>query len=136
MNGRTYTPELKAQVIADWLAGSSQLSLVRRYNVPRATIQRWTLAYERALPVTKADEREELGALIYEFLIVGFRALIAQARAAGQPEFAARCDESWHQRFGTLADKVLIVAGAVQRGGRAIELADSSSDRASEEESP
>ena len=119
---RTYTHELKAQVIAEWLQGGSYSGLALRYNVPRSTVQRWTQVYERTLPVPKKADREELGALIYEFLILGFKALIAHARAAASPEFAGKADEAWHQRFGTFADKLLIVAGAVQRGQGPIEL--------------
>ena len=113
---KSYSPKLRAQVVAEWQQGISYSALAQRHGVPRSTVQGWTRTVARTLPIPQKELRDELGELIYEFLRAGFTALIAQARAAGEPAFAATADDAWHQRFGVLADKIILVAGAVQRG--------------------
>ncbi len=54
---RTYSPELKTQVIAEWKAGSSLDSLAKAHTMPKATVQAWTSHLER-VPVSIAKRPE------------------------------------------------------------------------------
>lgn len=114
---QSYPPELKAQVIADFQLGASKSALSKKYNVPRTTVIDWVTSHEPPIPtVTDIQKRDELGVLVYEYLATGLRALIAQARAMGDPEWFKGQGETAHQLHGTLADKLVIIFAGVERG--------------------
>lgn len=110
----SYPPEVKAQVIADRLLGMSLAQLAKKYEVPKATVQHWV--NDRPVSRVEIPQKDDLGALVYEYLSTGLQALIAQARAMGDPEWFKRQGPTAHYIHGTLADKLVIVLGGIERG--------------------
>ena len=53
---KTYTPELKAQVIANWMAGASLPQLAKMFAMPMSTAQGWVKGRTRVMLVTKKEE--------------------------------------------------------------------------------
>ena len=113
----TYAPELKAQVIAAFQMGASKSALARQFKVPRTTVIDWLEHVEPTVPtVTDAQKREELGGLVYDYLSAGLQALIAQAGAMGDTEWFKKQGPSTYLIHGTLADKLVVIFGGVERG--------------------
>ena len=111
----TYSPELKAQVIAEWLAGASQNSLAKKYSVPRPTIVTWTRQQARQVLIPETDMRERFGRLVFETAMHTFEALDAHVRAAASPEFAGTV-EGWTTRVNELTKTAIALGAAIQRG--------------------
>jgi hypothetical protein len=116
MTNRTYGPEIKAQVIAEFALTGNKSALARKYGVPRQTVITWLKETEPPLSAMTGSQKEDLGALVYEYLAAGLHALIAQARAMGDPEWFKGQGATAHQIHGTLADKLVIVFGGIERG--------------------
>lgn len=113
---RTYSNELRAQVIAEWQLGASLHSLSVKHDIPMSTVKGWLDRVERTVAVPQKDQREELGRLVYDYLAAGLEALIAQARAMADPEWFKGQGGSHHLIHGVLADKLVIIFGGVERG--------------------
>ena len=116
---KTYSPELKAQVIGEWQLGTPKAAIARKFNVSRAYVQQVT----RDLPkmaVLSSEKREDLGALIFDYIGAALRALTVQADLAGDREWlkAWLKDDpaaGFHQLHGTIADKVISVVAGIHR---------------------
>ena len=102
-------------MIAEATLGASVKSLARKYKMPEATVRYWRNT-ANAQPVIAPQKREDLGELVYEYLAAGLKALIAQARVMGDPEWFKGQGETAHYLHGTLADKLVIIFGGVERG--------------------
>ncbi len=113
---QTYSDEIKAQVIAEWHLGAAVAALARKHKIPRSTVRAWTTGLTTTAPVVAIQKREDLGLLVYEYLATGLKALIAQAGAMGDTEWFKKQGESTYLIHGTLADKLVIVFGGVERG--------------------
>ncbi len=112
---RTYSPELKAQVIAEWNLGTAKNEIARKFDVPRGTVQQWTRGVDPAA-VLSPQKREDLGELVFDYLAAGLKALISQAITMGDPEWFKGQGATAHFIHGTLADKLVIIFQGVERG--------------------
>ncbi len=114
---QSYSTELKAQVLADAALGMSKSALSRKHHVPRTTVIDWVSSHEPPLPtVTDTLKREDLGELVYEYLVAGLKALSSQASVMGDPEWFKGQGETAHFIHGVLADKLVVIFGGVERG--------------------
>jgi hypothetical protein len=112
----SHQPQIKAQVIADFALGMNKSAIARKHGVPRQTVMTWLKEVAPPISAVTGDKKEDLGALVYEYLTAGLQALIAQARAMGDPEWFKGQGPTAHQIHGTLADKLVIVFGGIERG--------------------
>ncbi len=94
----TYTPELKAQVIAGWLAGGSYNGLAKQYDVNKETVRTWVRGMHRGVPPKNEEELDELSDSL---VLAAFRACIA---VYGQFQ-----DKAWLSRQD--ADKLAVALG-------------------------
>ncbi len=113
---RTYTPELKAQVIAEWELGSSLGQLATKHTIPRATVQEWTRHHVRTAVIQQPDLREQLGFQVYNTMASLLQSLAAFARAAEQGAATGFETDGWIARLRELRDTTLILGGALERG--------------------
>ena len=122
----TYSPELKAQVIAEWMAGASLKQLALSYAVPKSTVQEWVKGHGRVavVPKNKEDDDRDLDSRAWGLVDGSFSAL---SRIHGVTQ-----DDAWLKRqnaadlaifAGVISDKLIRLLGAVQRP-------DSSADQA------
>ena len=111
-----YSDELKAQVIAEWLAGgTTQNKLAKKYQMPMSTLTTWTRLYPRSAPVANTDLEQAFAMSVYSRAMEALDALSAHLRAAAAPEFAGVI-EGWHDRMADLTRTVVTFGSAVQRG--------------------
>ena len=89
MSQTQYSREIRAQVIADLIAGGSVLSVAKLHGIPEATVRYWKNNTPNVAHL-RDEKRDELGALIYELLTENIRGLIAIAGLARDPEWARR----------------------------------------------
>ncbi len=115
MPNRTYSPELKAQVIAEWLGGATQNSLAKKYNLPRMTVVTWIRPFPRQVTIPELDLRQQFAVKVYQTALKHFDALDAHAGAATDAGFAGTL-EGWADRYGELAKVAIALGAAIQRG--------------------
>lgn len=109
-----YTAEQKAKVIADFVSGSSQLALVRKYNIPRSTIRQWTRGFG---PMATTEIKAKLDAEILKLTFTSIRTLRAILRHARNPEWLEKQSaQELGIFFGITADKLGAVLAAIERG--------------------
>ena len=89
-NGKTYTEEFKAQVLADWLlSGMSERAIAKKHGVSRASLVRWGLESTRAVDPQKQvsiDEiQEQIQRRLYKFIEDVADAASDQAYLRSQP---------------------------------------------------
>ena len=114
---QTYTDEMKAQVIADYALGLSKSAIAKKHNVSRTTVITWLANHERPVPtVSDAFQRDHLGQLVYDYLVTGFEALIAQHRIAADPEYLKGEGVALAEIYKALHGGVVSVAQAIERG--------------------
>ena len=111
---KDYTPEFKAQVLAEWQMGTSKNKLAIKYDIPRGTVQTWTRGAV-PLAVISTEKQHDIDALYTDFVAEALVALRTAARL-GQDETWLRSIPSreTYLWFGTLADKVLAALSAYQ----------------------
>lgn len=112
---RTYAPELKAQVIAEWLAGASSNALAKKHGIPRPTVAGWLHGESRQVTIPQPDLREAFGMSVYSRAMEALDALGAHLRAAARPEFAGTV-EGWSDRTEKLRQTVIALGSAIQAG--------------------
>ena len=102
---RTYSPDFKAQVIAEWMAGSPAKALARQHKMPESTVRVWTHGLARA-SVTP-ESKHDIDTLVTELVTVWLMGLQTVGRLS--------LDEAWVRTqsiegltawFGTTADKL------------------------------
>ena len=116
----TYSDELKAQVISEWMAGSSLNQLAATHSVPKPTVQHWVKGRERlVIPVSipKKDPMEpyDLDRMAVDLVDGSVRAVTAI--------FRVTADDVWLKRqnaadlavlAGVISDKLYRLLGAIQ----------------------
>ena len=116
---RIYSPELKAQVIAEWQLGTPKNEIARKLKIPRGTVQTWTRGEEQSAVISPL-KKEDLGEMVFDYLAAALRALTVQADLAGDREWL----KTWlkddpaaglHQLHGTIADKAIAVMAGIRR---------------------
>ena len=124
-----YDPRIKAKVIADYQVGTSQLALVRKYDIPRTTIRQWTKGLGQ--PLVTAEIKRQIDAEVVKLTFTAIRSLRAILRHARNPDWLQ--EQSAHDLgvfFGITADKLTAVLAAFERGQEiqdAIDAVESSS---------
>jgi transposase-like protein len=112
-NGREYTEETKAAVMAALLAGQSINHVANEYKIPRGTVASWSRNLPRNQTVS-IEKRERIGDLIIDNLEAELETTIAM-----QNVFT---DEKWLRRqraselavlYGVIKDKTMRVLEAL-----------------------
>jgi hypothetical protein len=114
--GVAHPQELRAQVVAAVLAGTTIMQAARQYGLSKQTISDWLQVDDvRTLRTQKIDD---LQTLIERYLEVGFRAMITQAEVLGDPEYCRRQEaDKLAIAHGVLGDKLAGVAATAQALG-------------------
>ncbi len=115
-NSRTYTQQQKSEVLAAILTGSSLLSVAEETGIPYSTIQRWSVTEPRKLGIVEhvEDEKEELGALVTEYIRESLRTLTVQARQFASPDWLQKQSANDVAILhGVMADKTIRVLSAI-----------------------
>lgn len=105
-NGRSYSEETKAAVMASLLTGQSVSSVAREYKIPKGTVSDWKRQAEGV--GSEPTQKREIGALLLDYLHTNLRTLKKQSET-----FA---DEKWLKLqsaselavlHGVIADKTI-----------------------------
>ena len=117
----TYSPEIKAKVIAEWQLGTPKSAIARKVGVSRGYVQQVTRGRE-SQALLSAEKQVDLGELVYELiaeLARGSRAIAVQLQdkgwLAGQPADALAIS------LGVAIDKMAGLIGAINRGRQDVE---------------
>ena len=112
----TYPAEVKAQVIADWMAGASLGQLVKTYEVKKPTIQTWVRNRERLAVQVSTPKREpyNLDKLAVDLVDGSGKALVAIFRLAEDTEWLRQQNAADLAIYaGVISDKLYRLLGAV-----------------------
>lgn len=90
---RTYDAEVKAQVIAARLAGQRAEKVARAYQIPVRTVRSWK-AKATADDGVATQRKEEIGALLMEYLAVLLRTLRKQTELFADEDWLREQDAS------------------------------------------
>jgi len=115
---KTYSPEVKAEVIGSWIAGSSLNHLASAHGITKSTIQGWVKGRTRTALVPKNEKTPEdyLDDIAWRHIDAGQLATEAILRKA--------TDAGWLDKqnadalaifYGVIADKQLRLLAAFQR---------------------
>jgi transposase-like protein len=121
MRGQPHSDETKAAVIADLLAGHSNIEIARRYDLPESSVRNWkkALTPEEKSVFTLPDanaKREEFGELVSTFLRKNLHALIALSERFGDPDWIREQNcADLAVLFGISTDKVIRLLEAAER---------------------
>lgn len=87
MARREYSPETKAAAMAALLAGQGVPEIARTYKIPEATLRSWKSRQANGESVARVatDKKDEIGALLVDYLGANLRALRAQAEVFSDP---------------------------------------------------
>lgn len=105
-NGKTYSEETKAAVMASLLTGQSVSSVARAYKIPKGTVSDWKRQAEGV--ASEPTQKKEIGPLLLAYLHTNLQTLTKQSMV-----FA---DEQWLKQqsaselavlHGVLADKTI-----------------------------
>src|ERR671933_2907842 len=93
--GARHDAHVRANAVARVLAGQSPYDVARDLRLPRRTVAHWVAqvdrgAISRHLSARRAAEARDFNALLTDYLADLLRALRAQARQAGDPEWLAQ----------------------------------------------
>jgi transposase-like protein len=75
MPGNRHTDEVRAAVMAAFLAGSTIGQIMKEYDLPKATAARW----RREAFKLSEDMSEEVGDMLLRYLVTNLETLISQA---------------------------------------------------------
>lgn len=105
---RTYSDDVKAQVLADAKLGLSLRELSAKHKVPKSTVETWIGAAGRAVSVPE-DAHARLASLVYEYLETGLLALIAANKQHARPEVIAEAVRGGtaHEVYGAISRQVV-----------------------------
>lgn len=118
---RTYTPELKAQVIAEWKAGSARKGLARAHKIPQSTVHTWLKGHTRVALVSAPDPKKKVAEL-YDLDAMALK-LIDGSVSAVTAIHGVTLDGAWLQRqnaadlailLGVISDKLYRLLGAIK----------------------
>lgn len=115
-----YAPETKAQVIAEWKAGSSLNALVKAHGVPKTTLRHWLEGHARvAVAHVPAPKKEQA---TYDLDAMALR-LVRGSVDAVDRIYGVTNDDEWLRKqnaadlavlAGVIADKLYRLLGAIQ----------------------
>ena len=109
MRGSPYPPELKSEIIAALLAGSTVSEICGKFEVPQSTVS----SFKAELPKDIFDsirlkKGERLDELVYQCLVRNLTALDKQAEIASDPEYIRKQPAGeLATLYGVMADKTL-----------------------------
>lgn len=114
--GVAHPPELRAQVVAAVLAGTTVAQAAAQFKLSKQTVSRW--AAEHPVGTVGTEKKSDLQALIARYLDVGFRAMIAQAEVLGDADYCrTQAANDLAISHGVLGDKLAGVAATAQALG-------------------
>lgn len=118
MSGSKHSDEVKAAVIAAFLAGSSISQVVSEYNVPKSTAVRW-----RKEALNLSDEQaEDIGDLLLRYLSTNLETLRSQAETFRNERWLLTQSASdVAVLHGVMADKAIRLMEAMSKHGAAPE---------------
>ncbi len=91
MRGKAHAREVKAQAIAELMAGDSPTVIAARYDLPRKSVSNWKAALTpEQLAEVSRNTRGRLDELVCDHLEATLQSLSAQAKAAGDPEYISK----------------------------------------------
>jgi Helix-turn-helix domain len=106
--------ELRAQVVATVLAGTSIAAAARQFGLAKQTVSAWVQAGD--VPLVRTEKT--LTDLILEYLQTGFRAMIVQAQVYADEHYCRTQNASdLAIAHGVLGDKLAGVAATAQALG-------------------
>jgi len=113
--GVAHPPELRAEVIAAVLAGTTITQAALQFNLDKGLVSRWVTGLQAVATEKISPPLEQL---IVEYLLTGFRAMISQAEVMSDPEYCRRQDaDKLAIAHGVLGDKLAGVAATAQALG-------------------
>jgi len=116
--GVPHSPELRAQVIAAVLAGTSIAQAALQFGLSKSLVSEWASADFSVRTVRTEKISPPLEQLIREYLLTGFRAMIAQAEVFSDPAYCRTQDaDKLAIAHGVLGDKLAGVAATAQALG-------------------
>jgi transposase-like protein len=92
-----YSPETKAAAMSALLQGQSVSSVAREYSIPKGTASDWKRAAQQQAEGAVAGDptqKEQIGALLLEYLGASLTALAAQAKLFADPEWLKKQEAS------------------------------------------
>jgi hypothetical protein len=114
--GVPHSPELRAQVVAAVLAGTTIAQTARQFGVSKSLVSEWSQTPE--VRTVRTEKKDDLQTLIARYLEVGFHAMIQQAEVMGDPEYCRTQDaDKLAISHGVLGDKLAGVAATAQALG-------------------
>jgi hypothetical protein len=114
--GVAHPPELRAQVVAAVLAGSSIAQVAREFGLNKSLVATWMERGE--VRTVRTEKKTDLQLLIVHYLDVGFRAMISQAEVFADPDYCRSQDaDKLAIAHGVLGDKLAGVAATAQALG-------------------
>ncbi len=117
MPNRTYSPELKRQILAEAMLGEGPKPLAKKYNMPEATIRNWIgqAGANRALAPQEKQSIDQLAADLATSLLVGLRRA-SDTFGSEASLHVFRDNGSAHLWFGVAFDKLLALLASYRRG--------------------
>jgi hypothetical protein len=107
--GVPHSLELRAQVVAAVLAGTSIAQAAAQFKLDKGLVSRWVQSAEVATVAT--EKSDGLQSLMLRYLYVGLQALITQAEVLGDPAYCrAQSANDLAIAHGVLVDKLAGVA--------------------------
>lgn len=118
--GTPHPAELRAQVVAAVLAGTSIARAAAQFKLSKQTVSRWAAEHPAGTVVgtVGTEKRNDLQDLIARYLEAGFHAMIAQAEVLGDHEYCrTQSANDLAIAHGVLGDKLAGVAATAQALG-------------------
>ena len=112
----TYSPELKAQVIAEWLTGMPIATAAKKFKVPRTTVRTWTKGLIK--PLVARERHEDIDTLVTEYVVSSLLGLrkVVDSVSSDEAWLKSQPIEGIASWVGVTADKLLSVLAAYGRG--------------------
>jgi transposase-like protein len=115
--GVPHPPELRAEVIAAVLAGTSIAQAALQFGLSKSLVSEWASA-DLSVRTVRTEKSVDLELLIRRYLDAGFRAMISQAEVFSDPDYCRRQDaDKLAIAHGVLGDKLAGVAATAQALG-------------------
>lgn len=112
--GVPHSPELRAQVVAAVLAGTTVADASRQYGLSKQTVSEWLQDDEiRSLRTINMRTREAMSALLYDAVSATLNALIARAAVTGSAHWIEKQSAAeLAQLGGTEWDRIIHMVSA------------------------
>ena len=118
-------PQLRATVVAELAAGKSLTAAARDHGLGMSTVRQWrdkAGLNPQSIMNSQSDiilpSKIDIGALVFEYIEQGLKALIAQTEVASDPTWIrAQSAGELYLFHGVLADKLQRLLAAIQPAG-------------------